>query len=510
MCRPARLALLLTLLIPAARAAAQAQEPAAGDGVREAWDAIYVGDSKVGHVHLWIKPVKDSRGRELLNVRVDSELSFRRGPDTARMKLLYGTIETQEGEVLRLDTLTEASGASGQRIRAFGDVIDGKMTLTLESGGQRQQAVIPWGADVRGPYGAELSLSREPMQPGQAREVKTFIPDLNKVCLTKLRSVDFEEIPLGPKAEKHRLLRIESSIAELDGKEIPALRTTFWVDDSGQIMKTATSLLPGMYMYRTTKAAALAPAKSPFRLLEGSIIAVRRPIPNPERTRAITYRMKGADVATLFPNDQRQAVRPEATGSVLLDVRSDGPKHGQPAAKPAEDRDLRPNPLIDSADSLVVQRMREAVGNRRDPWEQAVAIQDWVFRSIRGSKKNFTTGFAPAAEVARDLTGDCTEHAVLTAAMCRAAGIPSRCAVGLVYAENISNTGKNGFGPHMWTEVFVNGRWVAIDAAFNQSQVDATHIKLADTSLDGVAPFEAMLPVLQVFQGLTIEPVEVR
>ena len=53
--------------------------------------------------------------------------------------------------------------------------------------------------------------------------------------------------------------------------------------------------------------------------------------------------------------------------------------------------------------------------------------------------------------------------------------------------------------------------WVAIDAAFNQSEVDATHIKLADTSLEGVAPFEAFLPVLKMMRpGVTITPVEVR
>jgi transglutaminase-like putative cysteine protease len=147
--------------------------------------------------------------------------------------------------------------------------------------------------------------------------------------------------------------------------------------------------------------------------------------------------------------------------------------------------------------------MRQAVGNRTDPWERAMAIEDWVFRNMR--RKNFGTSFATAHEVARELEGDCTEHGVLAAAMCRAAGIPSRVAVGLVYAAHLK-----GFGFHLWNEVYVNGRWVALDATFNQSAVDATHVKIADSSLDGVAPFEVLLPVARYVDKITIEPEEIR
>ncbi|HEU5118513.1 MAG TPA: hypothetical protein VFT74_18030, partial [Isosphaeraceae bacterium] len=150
-------ALLALSLLPAGLVRAEGTDP-------EAWDAIYVGDSKVGHLHLWLKPVKDSNDRELVNVRVDYNLAFARGQDTAQVRMIYGTIETKSGQVLRLDTLTQASG---QNIRTYGDVVDGKMTLILEVGGKKQQVVIPWGPEVRGPYGAEMSLSREPLKVGE-------------------------------------------------------------------------------------------------------------------------------------------------------------------------------------------------------------------------------------------------------------------------------------------------------------------------------------------------------
>ena len=86
---------------------------------QESWDAVYVGGAKVGHMHVRVRPVKDSRGRELLNVIVDWELTFKRGNDTVALKQQYGTIETKDGSVLRLDTRTRASD---NIIRTRGDV----------------------------------------------------------------------------------------------------------------------------------------------------------------------------------------------------------------------------------------------------------------------------------------------------------------------------------------------------------------------------------------------------
>ena len=146
---------------------------------------------------------------------------------------------------------------------------------------------------------------------------------------------------------------------------------------------------------------------------------------------------------------------------------------------------------------------RQAVGDAVDPWDKAVRIERWVATNMKN--KNFATAFAPASEVARNLSGDCTEHGVLTAALCRAVGIPARVAIGLVYVDHLG-----GFGFHLWNEVYVNRRWVAIDAAFDQTEVDAVHLKLSDTSLAGVSPYEAFLPVVRVMNKLTLEPREVR
>ena len=77
-----------------------------------------------------------------------------------------------------------------------------------------------------------------------------------------------------------------------------------------------------------------------------------------------------------------------------------------------------------------------------------------------------------ARDVLRARRGDCNEHAVLVAALLRAAGLPARLVAGAVYAGD-------GFYYHAWDELWL-GRWVSADAVFAQLPVDATHVKLVD------------------------------
>lgn len=468
----------------------------------ESWDVVYIANNKVGSIHTQVEPVKDKAGRDLIRVQVHTLLNFKRLNDKTSMQMRFGTIETPDGSVLRLDSRTLASQ---NEIRTFGDVVDGRITLNLVAGGRTQQIVLPWGADVRGPYAPELSLSRQPIQPGETRTVKTFIPDLNKIGLTKLTAKAPEEVVLGG-GVRRPLLRVDSVVTGEDGKALPGMDTTYWIDSGGQVLKSFTDALGGMVTYRTTREAATADAAGQFDISRALIVPVTRKIPGPEATRAILYRvrLKDEDPAAVFPLDRRQEVRPgQGTHTALLEVRTAGKDSGPTGPERVADEFLKPNPLINSEDPAVVGLMRKAVGAATDPWTQAVAIEEWVAHNLRD--KNFETSFASASEVAQNLTGDCSEHSVLTAAMCRAAGIPARVVVGLVYAETLG-----GFGFHMWNEVYVNRRWVAIDAAFKQSDVDAVHLKLSDTSLDGVAPFESFLSVVRVANKLSLEPLEIR
>jgi hypothetical protein len=70
--------------------------------------------------------------------------------------------------------------------------------------------------------------------------------------------------------------------------------------------------------------------------------------------------------------------------------------------------------------------------------------------------------------------GDCNEHAVLLAALGRAAGIPTRIEAGLVYL-------KGRFYYHAWNLMYL-GQWVTADSLFGQLPADVSHLRFTTGS----------------------------
>ena len=94
-------------------------------------------------------------------------------------------------------------------------------------------------------------------------------------------------------------------------------------------------------------------------------------------------------------------------------------------------------------------------------------------------------------------SGDCTEFAVLLAALARAQHIPTRIAVGVAYATRFSGK-KDIFSPHAWVHSWDGTRWTSYDAALEE--FDSTHIVFAvtDGRPDEMETAFAQLAVLRV------------
>ncbi len=73
-------------------------------------------------------------------------------------------------------------------------------------------------------------------------------------------------------------------------------------------------------------------------------------------------------------------------------------------------------------------------------------------------------------------SGDCTEFAVLLAAVARARGIPTRIVHGIAYSGRLVDR-TNVFSPHAWVQAWDGARWTSYDAGFGQ--FGAGHIVLA-------------------------------
>jgi hypothetical protein len=86
-------------------------------------------------------------------------------------------------------------------------------------------------------------------------------------------------------------------------------------------------------------------------------------------------------------------------------------------------------------------------------------------------------GHFSALETLERRTGDCTEAAVLLAALGRAAGIPTRVASGIVYSRARYHGVSNVFMPHSWVLAYVDGRWRSFDLALDT--FDSSHFALS-------------------------------
>jgi transglutaminase/protease-like cytokinesis protein 3 len=113
----------------------------------------------------------------------------------------------------------------------------------------------------------------------------------------------------------------------------------------------------------------------------------------------------------------------------------------------------------------------------------------------------------PASVTARELRGDCRHYALLTAALCRAQGVPARPVVGLLYVQK---GGQPQLGFHMWTEVWIDGQWLGLDATLGRGGVSAAHLKIADHSWQGAQSLTPLLPAHRVLGKIHIEVLRVQ
>ncbi|MCY2964890.1 MAG: transglutaminase family protein, partial [Planctomycetota bacterium] len=225
-------------------------------------------------------------------------------------------------------------------------------------------------------------------------------------------------------------------------------------------------------------------------------------------TRKVVYKVSLADddPAKYLAEGPTQSIRRISPNTVELTVTSIvPPETNAEEAEPADARYLSSNKFLQSDDELVVKFANEAVPADAQSWGAAQSMEKWVHQKVKD--KNFSTLMASAAEVAKTLSGDCTEHACLLAAMCRAKKIPARIVVGLMYVPRDS-----AFGGHMWTEVYINGVWVPVDGTLGRGRVGADHIKFLDASFDDADAMDGMaafVPVVSALGQMKIEVGEV-
>jgi len=492
--------------------AAPSKQPTSDWADRETWDVLYIEGVKVGHGFTRRSLVREGN-EELVRTVGGQELAVERSGQAIRTVFELASLETPDGQVRSFQTEAQL-GPSPMLTK--GHLVTGRMLIETTQAGQKAASEIPWKQNFRGFFAVDDSLLAQPMKPGERRTLQVLQPIFNQVATVELVARTLEQTKL--LSGTRELLRIDSTTL-MPGEKPPGIASTYWIDATGETLKVLTPMM-NLVAYRSTKEQALSKSNSAALDLNlASIVKLDRPLERPHDARRIRYlvQLDQGDPASVFVNDRAQKVKAadeHAADLTVRAVRPETPPDGfsVDTATPAEEF-VKANSFIQSDDPRIVAMAREAAGPQIDPWKTAVALEDFVHRKI--TAKNYSQAFATAAEVAKSLEGDCTEHAVLLAALARARGIPARVAIGLVYVPEASADGGAsgnagaGFLYHMWTEVYVAGGWVGLDGTLGKGGAGPAHLKLATSSLHDATAYSSMLPVAQVLGRLKIEVLEV-
>ena len=480
---------------------------AGGKVVLDLWDIAYLSDGKAGYVHTVAKEI-DLDGKTVIHTTVEVRLTVKRFNDVIQMSMDTGTIETKEGKVVGI-FMKQYLGKQ-QQLQVDGTVVGNQIELVLN--GKTPLKPAPWNNEVMGLYKQQTLYKDRNLKTGDKLTFASFEPTINVVIKAEVTVKGQREVQLPGVKQKRKLLLIETIPEKVEYKrapdkiekiQLPASQT--WVDENLEPVKTEVEI-PGLgpiTMYRVTKAEALKPG-GPIATVDlgySQLVRLKNRILKPHETTAAVYRITIRDddnVATTFSQDDRQQVKKVQGNTFELHVKASKGLTGEAAEKEPDAEFLQSSYFINSDDAKVKELAAKAIGDAKDPWQKTLRIERWVHNNMRFTNDE---AMATADHVARTLEGDCSEYSMLTAAMCRAAGVPSRTALGLVYAEV---KGAPCFGFHMWTEVSIKGRWIGIDAIQGTGYVGATHLKITDHSWHDERTMTPIFPVIRVVGRVSI------
>ncbi|MEW4526607.1 transglutaminase family protein [Maioricimonas sp. JC845] len=484
--------LLACTMLTASHVAADSSSEADPD---ESWQVVYIGGKRIGYAYSSERTL-NRNGETVILTDVLTQMTITRFNGQLTMRVKQQIEEDNDGNLLKFTF--EVENPPNSRTRTLGVVKGDQLHLTTSSGGRTQESTQPWDRDVKSPAWQERTLREKPLKEGESRTFRTFDPQFNRVAEIRLTNEGTAETAmLDGKTRTLEHIRMTHSL-------LPGFIVDSYTDEGGRTLKTETNLL-GTVTYEVSEEVALEEiAGDELDLALETLVEVEK-IERPFETASVTYRItvEGGVQNDHFPEGPTQQRNPISDDVVELTVTSirPGAGDGNAPASPTPGPDyLDSTRFLECKDPKIVELAAEGAASEGTDAEVAIALEKFVHQKIR--TKDFSTALATASEVARSLEGDCTEHAVLLAALLRARGIPSRVAIGLVYAPRHS-----GFAGHMWTEAFLDGRWVPLDATLGRGGIAATHIKMSDSSLagDSAVPVGAFFSVTMLLGRMQID-----
>lgn len=441
------------------------------------WYVVLIDDQRAGWMHAASRIVDDEIHRT-----EDTYIVVRRGPVQLPIRVTLRTVETRDYQLRRVEMSQQMAAQEMKQVM----VVDGRnidMTSTIAGNTTRNRLTLPEGEWLT--PGAAAKQTRDAIKAGE-KELTFRTVDAStglRVVTSTMKWVGEENIEVFGRSVPALVWDVTTDI-------MPGLVVRSYVDDKGLPLKT-TMTLAGMRLTMLAADEQLARTEidAPELMARTLVEPVGR-IANPRRLRRAVYELSLVDATE---NDRLTLTsggvqRVEQLGPDRVRVTVDLDKPLDPAGDEPDETHLAASAMVNHKDPKIRELMRQALGDdgaKLARAEKARRLAQFVAGYVES--KNLNVGYASASETARTATGDCTEHAVLLAALLRAADIPSRTVSGLIYVDCFLDHAEV-FGYHMWTQAWLvdeatgKGRWVDLDATLDDGGFDAAHIMIATNS----------------------------
>jgi len=488
--RLAALLLAALAVLPGCGGEGRAAAPAPQTG--ESWAKLRIktpnGYVRAGHVYTRVRRLELPEHGAVVERHAFTRMRIKRLGAQVDVQVTETTRErAEDGTLVSMRTEQKMARHATVREATFED---GWANLETTVMGKSRESRMRCPADAVGPHWVERKTLALGFEQGASFQATLFQPDLGGAR-------EVEVVVAGEEDGLHRV--------EMRFKGLPYAPTT-WYRPSGEVARMRVALGGielEMVTCRKEEALEEDDGELPPDVFRNTLVVAPHGIAAARRVeRAVLHVRARAEMPDLA-HRRFQTVETNDRGETLVTIRTVVPENGgvRPLADPPEDvrSSLAANSMIQSDAPRIVAIAKDVAGDEQDAWRAARALESWVKAHI--TEKSLDIGLASALEVCENREGDCTEHAVLLAALCRAAGIPARVCMGLEYIGGV-------WGGHAWNEVRIDGRWYPLDATNGYGFVDALHLTLASMDLGDASFGEAFAQLAGALGNLEIEILE--
>lgn len=417
---------------------------------QERWMMILQDGQRIGTSHTRLEPLAAGyRLKETVRMRLNT------------MGLVQDLVLASSGWLnpdLTLDrfTFTLQSGRFAFGVR--GRVESGHLVCQVRTGDEERPLRLALDGPLYLTAGILPALIRADPVPGEQQVFAVFDPaTLARVPLTATL-LGRETITLGQDTvQAWKVLLVFKGITQ-----------EAWLDDTGQVLREKGLL--GIRQERVSRTEALAgeAVTGGGDLTRVAAVVPDRVLPEPGGLTRLTLQLAGVDVARYRLDGGRQRLAHDRL-TVTRETLSDLPERlSRRDLPPAAAASLASSPFVQSDHPAIRSLAARLADPTAPPIDNLRRLIDWMQANI---VRRPVLSVPNALGTLQHRMGDCNEHAVLLAALARAAGYPAQVETGLVYLEG-------RFYYHAWNRVYL-GRWITVDALFGQLPADVSHIRFA-------------------------------